>query len=117
MTDIFITYRRSDSAGHARFLHDHLSRYFDPERIFFDRDSIESGDKFPDRLREGVSEAKVALALIAPGWLTVKDKDVTPRLDDPHDYVRQEIAQALELGKKVIPILSNDGGLQGNSRS
>lgn len=98
--DIFISYRRSDSGGHARHLHYRLCRYFDRERIFFDQESIESGDVFPDRLRQGVSEAKVMLALIAQDWLNVKDGNGKRRLDDPKDYVSMEIALALELGKK-----------------
>jgi hypothetical protein len=43
---IFISYRRSDAAGHARALHEYLSGRFGDERIFFDRTMIESGDVF-----------------------------------------------------------------------
>jgi hypothetical protein len=71
--DIVIRHRRSDAAGHARLLFRDLAQYFDPERIFFDRESIESGDVFPDRLRQAILDAKVVLALIAPDWLTVTD--------------------------------------------
>jgi hypothetical protein len=103
--DIFISYRRSDSGGHARNLHDRLCRYFDRERIFFDRESIESGNVFPDRIRQGVLEAKVVLALIAPDWINVKDEKGKRRLDDSNDFVRMEIALALEREKKIIPLL------------
>ena len=109
--DIFISYRRTDSGGHARFLHDKLFRHFDPERIFFDRNSIESGDFFPNRLRQGVSEAKVVLAFIAADWINIKDKKGKRRLLDPKDFVRQEIALALEFGKKIIPVLIDDESL------
>jgi hypothetical protein len=46
---IFISYRRSDAAGHARALHEYLSGRFGDERIFFDRSTIEGGDVFPRR--------------------------------------------------------------------
>lgn len=111
--DIFISYRRSDAAGHARALHRDLCRRFDRERIFFDRDTIESGEDFPDRLRDGVSQCMALVALIGPDWLDARDKDDKRRLDDPHDFVRHEIALALSQGKKVIPVLFDDTPMTG----
>ena len=105
---IFISYRRSDAAGHARALFEYLSGRFGDERIFFDRSTIEGGDVFPDTLRQGVEGCSVLLALIAPDWLEIKSSDGNRRLKDPADIVRQEIALALELGKKVIPVLFDD---------
>jgi hypothetical protein len=107
-SDIFISYRRSDAAGHARLLHKDLAQFFDAERIFFDRESIESGADFPDTLNQGVTEAKVLVAVIAPQWLKVADEHGARRLDDPTDFVRKEIALALAQGKKVIPVLLDD---------
>jgi hypothetical protein len=37
---IFISYRRSDAAGHARALHEYLSRRFGVDRVFFARSTI-----------------------------------------------------------------------------
>jgi hypothetical protein len=105
---IFISYRRSDAGGHARALHRDLCQRFDAAAVFFDRDSIEAGDDFPERLRLGIEGAKVVLALIAPDWLEVKGADGRRRLDDPNDFVRHEIARALQLGRKVIPVLFDD---------
>jgi hypothetical protein len=105
---IFISYRRSDAAGHARALHEYLSGRFGDEQIFFDRDKIEGGDHFPERLRQGVEGCAVLLALIGPDWLDVKAADGRRRLDDPGDFVRQEVALALKRGKKVIPLLFDD---------
>lgn len=64
--EIFISYRCSDAAGHACALHNGLSSRFGAERVFFDLHSIESGQVFPDRLREAVTQCKVLLALMAP---------------------------------------------------
>jgi hypothetical protein len=105
---IFISYRRSDAAGHAWALYRELCRRFDSGQIFFDRDSIEAGEIFPDRLRAGVTQCKILLALIGPDWLEVKDDDGRRRLEQPQDYVRQEIALALLLARKVIPVLLGD---------
>jgi hypothetical protein len=106
--DLFISYRRSDSAGHARALYRDLCRRFDKQRIFFDRESIEAGSVFPDRLREGIDACRVLLALIAPGWLDAKNAAGQRRLDSEDDFVRQEIAGALRLGRHVIPVLFDD---------
>ena len=62
--ELFISYRRSDAAGHARALYRDLCRRFEKQRIFFDRESIEAGTVFPDRLRDGVGACRVLLALI-----------------------------------------------------
>lgn len=105
---IFLSYRRSDAGGHARALHDYLSGRFGAERIFFDRSTIESGDRFPERLRQSVEGCAVLLALIGRDWLDTKGAAGDRRLDDPGDFVRQEIALALDRGKIVIPVLFDD---------
>ena len=105
---IFISYRRSDAAGYAFALHRDLCRRFASGAIFFDRQSIESGDTFRERLRDAVTECRVVLALIGPEWLQVQNDDGMRRLEDPKDFVRQEISQALRLDKKVIPVLFDD---------
>ena len=93
---IFISYRRSDAAGHARALHEYLSGRFGDEQIFFDRDKIEGGDHFPERLRQGVEGCAVLLALIGPDWLDVKAADGRRRLDDPGDWFCQISGQLAE---------------------
>ena len=47
---IFISYRRSDSAGYAGRLYDYLKNYFGDERIFFDVDTIKPGTNFEQKL-------------------------------------------------------------------
>jgi hypothetical protein len=106
--DIFISYRRKDVGGHARALHRDLYRRFDKRRIFFDRRSVESGQDFPARLSQAVSQSRAFLALIGPGWIDVKDQDGRPRIEDPSDFVHREIATALTLNKTVIPVLLDD---------
>jgi hypothetical protein len=105
---IFISYRRSDAAGHARALHRDFCRCFASETIFFDRQSIESGDVFPETLRYAVGKCQVMLVLIGPEWLQAKNAAGLRRLEDPQDFVRQEIAQALNLNKKIIPVLFDE---------
>jgi hypothetical protein len=47
----------------------------------------------------------VLLAIIGPNWLDARDEHGKRRLDDPKDFVRIEIAAALQRNIPVIPIL------------
>jgi hypothetical protein len=88
MTDIFISYRRTDTAGHARALQRDLCMRFPADRIFFDLESIKSGEKFNERIGDAVTESRVLLALIGPGWRDARDDSGNCRLEDPQDVVR-----------------------------
>ncbi len=105
---VFVSYRRSDAAGHARALHRELSRRFDAGFAFLDRAGIEVGDEFPERLRAAVESCLVMLVLVGPGWLEAEAADGARRLDDPADFVRSEVSLALAAGKVVIPVLLDD---------
>jgi hypothetical protein len=102
---IFINYRRDDSLGHALNLYEQLCRRFDRKLIFFDAARIEGGDMLPEKIHKAVENCSVLLALIGSDWLDAQKADGSRKLDDPNDYVRQEIALALERGKAVIPVL------------
>ena len=47
------------------------------------------------------------LAVIGKTWLDIPDTADRRRIDDPRDFVRIEIASALQQGKHVIPVLVN----------
>jgi hypothetical protein len=102
---IFISYRRSDSAGHAGRLYDYLKNYFGSERIFFDVDTIQPGVNFEKKINDELDNSEAALVLIGNQWLESKDTEGNRRLDNPHDYVRFEVETALGKNITVIPIL------------
>jgi hypothetical protein len=102
---VFISYRRDDSEGYAGRLYDRLSAHFGDERMFMDVDTIEPGVDFVQEIEKAVNSCDVLLALIGPHWLTTTDKQGKLRLENPEDFVRLEIAAALERGIRVIPIL------------
>ena len=102
--EIFISYRRSDTGGHARYLGKELLQWFDEPHVFFDLASMDLGDVFTQKIDTAVRECSVMLALIGPGWATVEQAGKR-RLHDPTDVVRNEIALALQLGKQVVPVL------------
>jgi len=102
---IFISYRRSDTAGHAGRLYDFLIADFTDESIFFDANTIDPGVNFEQKINSELENSDVALVLIGNQWLDCRGKDGNRRLDDPKDYVRLEVATALSNNKTVIPVL------------
>ena len=102
---VFISYRREDSAGHAGRVHDRLVREFGSDLLFMDVDGIPLGVNFVKVLQEEVAKCSVLLAVIGHEWLNVRDEDGRRRLDNPDDFVRVEIAAALQRDIPVIPIM------------
>jgi formylglycine-generating enzyme required for sulfatase activity len=112
---IFISYRREDSAASAGRLFDRLSNYFPSNQIFMDVDSIDLGENFVKTIAGTVGSCDVLIAVIGKGWLTSRDQEGQRRLDNPDDFVRLEIATALKRNIRVIPVLV-DGALMPQSR-
>lgn len=102
--NVFINYRREDTAGHAGRLFDRLSSRL-PGRVFMDVDTIEPGVDFADVIGQAVGKCEVLLVMIGREWLRVKDAAGSRRLNDPEDFVRLEVAAALQRNIRVIPVL------------
>ena len=102
---IFISYRRDDSAGTAGRLHDRLAETFGEENLFIDVDNMPAGADFVETLNKQVAICDVFLCTVGPNWLNAKDSDGQRRLDQPCDFVRAEIAEALKRNIPVIPVL------------
>jgi hypothetical protein len=64
-----------------------------------------------DLLEQRLAECKVMLVLIGPEWLNSRDEQGNRRLDNPDDWVRLEIAQALKRDITVIPVRVNGADL------
>jgi uracil-DNA glycosylase family 4 len=105
MSRIFINYRRQDSEGYVGRLYDHLARHFERDALFMDVDDIPPGADFVQVLEEAVAACDVFIAVIGPSWLTLTDETGARRLDQWNDFVRIEIASALNQNKLVIPVL------------
>jgi hypothetical protein len=105
---IFINYRRGDDPGNTGRLFDRLQDAFSPEQLFLDIDNIAPGLDFVRVLEDRVAECEIVLAIIGKGWIDARDEKGFRRLDDANDFVRVEIESALNLGKRVIPVLVGD---------
>ena len=102
---IFISYRRSDTAPYARSIHENLLEHFHKENIFIDREDIDPGVKFAQTIEKSLTKVDAIIALIGKEWTTLADEHGNPRIHDPEDMVRYEIATAIKLGKHVFPVL------------
>lgn len=108
MTKVFISYRRDDSKVIAGRIYDYLTPplgTLEPHDVFKDVDSIPPGVNFKKHLEKHVAQCAVALVIIGPSWLNIKDEDGLRRLDDEADFVRVEIESALKREIPVIPLL------------
>jgi hypothetical protein len=102
----FISYRRDDSAGYAGRLHEALERRLGPHRIFRDVDTLRPGEDFVRAITERVRQCRVFLVLIGQEWLDARDAAGRRRLDLDEDYVRLEIAAALNRDDLLlVPVL------------
>jgi hypothetical protein len=102
--NIFICYRRDDAEGYAGRLYDRLNSRF-PRRVFMDVTGISPGADFSRVIQETVGSCHVLIAIIGRHWVTVTDASNRRRLDLADDYVRHEIATALNRNITVIPVL------------
>jgi len=108
MSGIFISYRRSDSAGHAGRLADDLGEKLVGQALFRDIEAIEAGEDFVDALARAVGDCSVMLVVIGPTWAKVTTHDGQRRLHQAGDFVRMEIEAALARNVRVIPVLVGD---------
>jgi hypothetical protein len=102
---IFISYRRADARGEAGRLGDSLTAYFGDNRIFRDVGGIGGGQDFGEVILTNLQDADAVIVLIGNQWLNINDESGQRRLDDPEDWVMQEVAAALESSKLVLPVL------------
>lgn len=106
---IFICYRRKDTEDFAGRLKDRLEGHFGKRaRIFFDHSEINYGDAFPQEIEEALKATRALVAVIGRQWADARDaKTGERRLENREDFVRREIAHALEAKVPVIPVLKD----------
>ncbi len=67
--------------------------------------AMSSGADFMTGIDAALDSCDAVLAVIGPRWMTVAAPDGSPRLDEPDDYVRRELATALRRDVPVVPVL------------
>lgn len=140
MSLIFISYRRSDSQDVSGRIFDNLETHLDfelqkykekykklenyPELfkltgrnlLYKDVDSIPPGADFRCHIRQALSNCKILLAVIGPSWVTATDDQGIKRLENPNDWVRIEIEEALRRDHVLlIPLLVSYAAMPRNN--
>ncbi|MES2564063.1 MAG: toll/interleukin-1 receptor domain-containing protein [Pseudomonadota bacterium] len=105
MTILFLSYRRADTSGYAGRLADALEVRFGHGSVFQDVETIAPGTNFEEAINAAVARCEALIVLIGDTWSTERATDGSLRLDDPHDFVRLEVASALRAAKPILPVL------------
>lgn len=104
---IFISHRHDDTGSLGIALRRELAEVFGEKRVFLDQHGKKPGESFDDRILSELDRAGVVLVLMGGSWLTISDESGAPRLKNPKDWVRREIAIALRKPDcKVMPVLA-----------
>lgn len=93
---IFISYRRNGGEALAYLLNEKLTNI--GYSVFYDIESLASG-KFNDKLFEVIDSCEDVIVVLPPNGLD--------RCSDENDWVRLEVAYALEKKKNLIPVMMN----------
>ncbi len=105
MDKIFISYRREDTEGFARSLFQSLVRRFGKDKVFMDVEAIGLGMDFVEAIDQSLADCGALLVLIGKDWVDCKDAAGIRRLEKDDDFVRTEVAKAIERNVRVIPVL------------
>jgi hypothetical protein len=101
---VFISYRRDDAAGYAGRLEEALEVRLGRGSVFRDVLDIAPGEDFVRAIRSRLADAQTVLVLIGPRWVGGEAQGPR-RIDDEGDFVRLEVAVALESSARVVPVL------------
>ncbi len=99
---VFFSYRRAEMEYSGGRIFSILQQEFGPGRVFRDIDSIPGGARFAERIGTVIGGCPVTLAVIGAGWL---DEIQRREEEKAEDWVRAELAGALDSDATVIPVL------------
>ncbi|HEV2956333.1 MAG TPA: 4a-hydroxytetrahydrobiopterin dehydratase [Xanthobacteraceae bacterium] len=109
--DVFISYRRLDSAIFSQWLADQLRAAYGPTCVFIDTENIRDADVWAARVQDALDQAAIVVIVIGKSWLSISDEVGRRRIDLTDDWVRREIEASIVQGKKVLPLLIDGADL------
>jgi hypothetical protein len=102
---VFISYRRQETAAYAGRIYDAMVARFGEGNVFMDVE-MAPGIDFVDHINEVLSGCAALIVVIGSSWATVEGDGGQPRLQDPDDFVRLEVANGMgHPTATVIPVL------------
>ena len=104
MPRILLSYRRADTAAITGRIFDRLVAEFGKQSVFMDIDNVPISTDFREYVSAEIAQSNIVVAVIGPQWLKASGAEQS-RLDNPEDFVRVEIEEALARKIPVIPAL------------
>ena len=103
--NVFISYRRDDTASAAGRIYDRLISVSSKKNVFFDVNNIGGGEDFEKRIRAEIERSEVALVFVGDKWMGLSAETGKTRLSEPDDHVRAEVRAILARNIFALPIL------------
>jgi len=99
---IFLNYRWLDSSDATGRIFDNLSSNLSKNLIFLDHENIDYGDSIPQRISDGLQNAKVLLVIIGKDWLKcLRERERSGKTD----WVALEIKTAMATDAvRIVPV-------------
>jgi serine/threonine-protein kinase len=92
--DVFISYRRQNGATEARVIRAELRQQ--NLRVFLDVDDLGAGH---------FDQALLGRIAVTPNFIVVLSPNCLDRCADERDWLRQEIAKAIQTNRKIVPVM------------
>jgi hypothetical protein len=106
--NVFVSYRREESAHVAGRIYDHLEREFGVGNVFFDVEDIPVGVDFRSHIRNALLKSQALVLVMGKQWADRFRGSATWfswRVSRTIDYVRVEIELALDHNVRILPLL------------
>ena len=111
LPNIFISYRRGDSAAYAGRLYDALVQRFGESQVFTDIYDISAGEDFERILLNSLSGTTVMIVVIGPKWRGPRGWFRRSRIWNEGDWIRRELEVARSVSVSMVPILVGGASL------
>jgi Effector-associated domain 2 len=108
MAGVFVNYRSIDQPLGAAGIHSALASRFGLDNVFHDCVLPDVGIEGRVGVWDALATADVLVVVMGPRWLTIADDDGIRLVDRARDWVRREIAWALERRLDIVPVLLRD---------
>ncbi len=115
MRKIFISYRRAEAEYAAGALGRELRAHFGDSQVFRDKENIGAGASWKTAVLNEIDRDSALLVLIGSQWTKAVNAAGERRLDRADDPIVLEIADGIEDGASVIPVLLENAVMPGEA--
>ena len=115
MRKIFISYRRSEAEYAAGALGRELRAHFGEQQVFRDKEDIGAGASWKKAVLGEIDQSSALLVLIGSQWTKTANAAGERRLERADDPIVLEIADGLQDGASVIPVLLENAVMPGEA--